>query len=130
MAAKGSRILGGEEADLICKQYEQGQSLQELAEEHYCSTTTIASLLESKGVARRGKGKCKYNRAMILNDMNAYVPIPVISSKYKISIPYLYNMASQMRKDGEFVVRRNRHLKAEKERYLNYIKERGIRQNG
>jgi Mor family transcriptional regulator len=49
------RLLVGHEAELVAA-YEAGATVEELAERHDCSVTTIRSVLGDAGVALRARG--------------------------------------------------------------------------
>ena len=127
---KGSSLFSEAETDEICREYAKGLSCRDIGKAHYCSDKTIANCLKKNGIQRRGNCKFKYNRAMILNDWNAYIPVASMVKKYKIGPNCLYALISQMRRDGEKLLYRTRMDKEDKARYDKINNRQGSVVNG
>jgi Mor family transcriptional regulator len=78
------RLLVGQEPELV-EAYEAGATVEELAERHGCSVTTVRAVLEEQGVTLRPRGPrspLEGREASLAADYEAGATIRELASRY------------------------------------------------
>lgn len=96
-----------DEIEVICQEYAEGMSPQEIADKHFCSRPTIRNYLKRAGVHLRNyhgsisKKVTGYPTAMIMHDWDSGMKAEVIARTYKFKDKdCLYSFIKRERMNG------------------------------